>query len=217
MSSVKFYTAKEEMANTISHSLGILFGIVAGYILILSAIKNDSSWALPSVIIYLFGMLTSYVTSTWYHASTHKIRKELLRKFDHAAIYLHIAGTYAPFTLIVLREVDAWGWSLFGFVWLAAIAGLILSFKKLKKHSNLETVCFVIMGASILVAFKPLYEVMQLSGQLTSLYWLIAGGVSYIIGALFYSWTKKRYMHTVFHVFVLVGSVCHIIAIYLIL
>ncbi|NDW10524.1 hemolysin III family protein [Dysgonomonas sp. 520] len=213
----KFYTREEEIANTYSHAVGIVLGIAAGCILLNVAIGSGNTWAVVSVGIYLFGMLASYVSSTCYHGCTHQKRKELLRKFDHSAIYFHIAGTYAPFTLIVLREVGMWGWSLFAFTWLAAIIGLIVSFRKLKKHSNLETVCFVIMGCSILVAIKPLSDVLSLSGQMNALYWLLAGGVSYIVGALFYSWTKKKYMHTVFHLFVLGGSVCHIIAIYLIL
>ncbi len=122
-----------------------------------------------------------------------------------------------PFTLIVLRNEGAWGWGLFIFICLAAITGLIMSFTKLKSHSNMETVCFVLMGGAIMVAFKPLYDALSGTGHISALYWLIAGGVAYIAGALFYSWTKKKYMHTVFHIFVLIGSVCHIIAIYIIL
>ncbi|MDR1090558.1 MAG: hemolysin III family protein [Prevotella sp.] len=212
-----YYTKTEEAANTISHAMGIILGIVGGYILLVMSIKSESSWAVGSVAAYLSGMLASYVTSTCYHGCTHEKRKELLRKFDHSAIYLHIAGTYIPFTLIVLRNEGVWGWSLFTFICLAAIAGLITSFTNLKRHSNPETICFVIMGCSILVAFKPLYEVLSARGQTEALYWLIAGGISYIAGALFYSWTKKKYMHTIFHLFVLGGSICHIIAIYLIL
>ena len=212
----RFYSNEEEIANTVSHGLGILLGLTAGYVLITTAVDSGSSWAVGSVIAYLFGMLASYITSTWYHASASRKRKELLRKFDHSAIYLHIAGTYVPFTLIVLRGEGAWGWSLFAFICLAAISGLILSFAKLKEHSNLETVCYVLMGCAILVAFKPLANVLSIDGRISSLYWLIGGGVSYIVGAIFYS-TKKKYMHTVFHLFVLGGSVCHIIAIYIIL
>ena len=217
MSTAKYYTRGEEIANTVSHGLGILMGIAAGFVLLSAAINSGNNWAIGSVIGYLFGMLASYITSTCYHGCTHEKRKSLLRKFDHSAIYLHIAGTYVPFTLIVLRNESAWGWSLFAFICIAAITGLVMSFTNLKKHSNLETVCFVLMGGAILVAFKPLYDVLSQTGQIDALYWLIAGGVSYVIGALFYSWTKKKYMHTVFHVFVLMGSLCHIIAIYTIL
>lgn len=213
----RFYSNEEEIANAVTHALGILLGVVGGYILLAAAMKSGSGWAVGSVIAYLFGMLASYISSTCYHGCTNTKRKGLLRKFDHAAIYLHIAGTYIPFTLIVLRGEGAWGWSLFAFICLAAISGLILSFVKLKDHSNLETVCYVVMGCAILIAIKPLIDVLSQEGKISALYWLIGGGVSYIVGALFYSWTKKKYMHTVFHLFVLGGSVCHIIAIYKIL
>lgn len=214
MTRTRYYTQGEEIANTVSHGAGILLGIVGGYILLSTAVASGNNWAIGSVIGYLFGMLASYVTSTCYHGCTCEKRKELLRKFDHSAIYLHIAGTYVPFTLIVLRNEGAWGWGLFIFICLAAITGLIMSFAKLKSHSNLETVCFVLMGCAILVAFKPLYDVLSDIGRISALYWLVGGGVAYIVGALFYSWTKRRYMHTIFHLFVLMGSICHMIAIY---
>ncbi|MDR1882346.1 MAG: hemolysin III family protein [Prevotella sp.] len=217
MGASKFYTKEEEVANTVSHAAGVLLGIIGGYILLATAADNGNGWGLGCVIAYLSGMMASYITSTWYHGCTRDKRKNMLRKCDHAAIYLHIAGTYVPFTLLILRDEGAWGWSLFVFIWLAAIAGLILSFAKLKSHSNLETVCFVLMGGAILVAFKPLVDVLSADGRIAALYWLVAGGISYVVGALFYSWTRKKYMHTVFHLFVLGGSICHIIAIYLIL
>nr|WP_321375668.1 hemolysin III family protein [uncultured Bacteroides sp.] len=213
----KRYTKGEEIANASSHGLGILLGITVGIFLMRSAFETNNRWIMVSFAIYLLGMLSSYVTSTWYHACRNEKRKALLRKFDHGAIYLHIAGTYTPFTLVVLRDSGAWGWALFSFVWLAAIAGFILSFKKLKEHSNLETICYVIMGGVILVAMKPLVDCLSPRGAINILYWLIGGGFSYIIGAIFYSLTKLRYMHSVFHLFVLGGSVCHIIAIYSIL
>ena len=137
----KRYSNREEWANTLSHGAGILLGIVAGYFLLRKAsVAADPRWAVPCVIVYLAGMLSSYVSSTWYHGSRPGALKEQLRKFDHGAIYLHIAGTYTPFTLLVLRHAGGWGWGIFTFVWLSAIAGFILSFKKLKEHSNLETV-----------------------------------------------------------------------------
>ena len=142
--------------------------------------------------------------------------KELLRKFDHGAIYLHIAGTYTPFTLLVMRHAGGWGWGIFSFVWLSAIVGFILSFKKLKEHSNLETVCYVAMGASILVAMKPLMDNLTEMGAAPAFWWLIGGGASYIIGAVFYS-LRKPYMHATFHLFCLGGSIGHMIAIWLIL
>ncbi|MDR0825575.1 MAG: hemolysin III family protein, partial [Prevotella sp.] len=182
--SSRYYTQHEELANTLSHALGILLGVAGGYLLLSTAIKSGDGWAIGGVIAYLSGMLASYITSTWYHGCTNEKRKMLLRKFDHSAIYLHIAGTYIPFILIVLRNEGVWGWGLFAFICSAAIAGLIVSFAKLKDHSHLETVCFVLMGGAILVAFKPLFDILHQTGRVSSLYWLIGGGVAYIIGAL---------------------------------
>lgn len=213
----KRYTLGEEVANSVSHGVGIIFGIVAGFFLMHKAIASNDPWAIYSVPLYLFGMLSSYITSTLYHSLKDGKAKELLRKFDHGAIYLHIAGTYSPITLVVLRNVGYWGWGLFIFVWLCAAIGFLLSFTNLKEHSNIETICFIAMGASILIAFQPLVNTLSPLHELNSVYWIIAGGASYIIGALFYSWRKVRYMHSVFHLFCLGGSICHAIAIYTIL
>ena len=217
LNETKFYTEREELANVLSHLVGIILGFAAGFVLLQRVSINFDFWSVFSVSLYLFGMMSSYVTSVLYHSHKPGRKREKLRKLDHAAIYLHIAGTYAPFTLITLRAVGVWGWALFSFIYLAAIIGVAMSLRKLKKHSNLETICFVVMGGAILVAIEPLYNILDASGQLSSLYWLIAGGVSYIVGALFYAWTQRSYMHFVFHLFVLGGSICHIIAIYQIL
>ena len=204
------YKKKEEIINTLS-SAGILLGIVVGIIFLVWCFKSDSDWARVGVILYLFGMLASYITSTVYHALPLRTKaKEVLRRFDHAAIYWHIAGSYSPITLIALREQGYWGWSLFSFVWLCAIAGTIISFKHLEEHSNVETFCFIGMGLSILIAFKPLID----SVSTAAFIWIIAEGVSYITGAAFYTMNKRRYMHSVFHFFVLAGSICHIIAVW---
>ena len=151
------YTKKEEIWNAASHGGGILLGVVFGIIFLVWCFQADNNWARVGVILYLFGMLGSYAASTLYHSMKHHSKwKERLRKWDHAAIYWHIAGSYSPLTLTALREQGYWGWSLFSFVWACAIAGTIVSFIRLKEHSNLETFCFVGMGLSILVAFKPL-------------------------------------------------------------
>lgn len=207
------YTKGEERANALSHGFGILIGITGGGYLLQIAINSGNPWATGSVILYLCGMLASYITSTWYHASKPSGRRELLRKFDHASIYLHIAGSYSPIMLVPLRETGFWGWGIFSFVWLCAIIGVALSFCKLKEHSNLETVCYVAMGCSIFVGFKPLCE------QVPSafIYWLIGEGVSYITGAVCYSFHKLPYMHSVFHLFVLGGTLCHLMALWYIL
>ena len=174
-------------------------GLVFGVIFLVWVFRSSSSWAQAGVILYLFGMLASYLASTLYHSMKHHSRwKERLRRFDHAAIYWHIAGSYSPLTLIALRTQGYWGWGLFIFVWLCAIAGTIISFVKLKEHSNLETFCFVGMGLSILVAFKPLLDAVSTAAVI----WIIAEGVCYITGAVFYSLNKRKYMHSVFHFFV---------------
>jgi len=210
----KQYTKGEEIANTYSHAIGIALIIVAGIVLMKKAIALNDNWAIGSIPLYLLGAFSSYLASTWYHATTHKKRKAKLRKFDHSAIYLHIAGTYSPITLILLRETGYWGWGIFCFAWLCAIIGLIFSFTNLKEHSHLETTCFVAMGCAILVAFKPLIDTVSPLGMMNIVWLIIAGGAAYIIGALFYSWRKIKYMHGVFHLFCLLGSICHIMAIY---
>ena len=205
------YTHKEEIWNTFSHAGGILLGVVVGIIFLVMTIGAESSWASIGVSLYLFGMLGSYIASTVYHALPLRSKwKERLRRWDHAAIYWHIAGSYSPLTLVALREQGYWGWSLFSFVWLCAIAGTIVSFIRLKEHSNFETLCFVGMGLSVLVAFKPLVDTVSTAAFV----WIVAEGVSYITGAVFYSLNKTKYMHSVFHFFVLAGSVCHIIAVW---
>ena len=198
-------------------------GVVFGVVFLWMAFRGDDPWSRLGVCLYLFGMLGSYVASTVYHALPRRsVWKERLRRWDHAAIYWHIAGSYSPLTLTaLLRQSNEfsifnsqfsinWGWSLFAFVWLSAIAGTIVSFVRLKEHSNLETFCFIAMGLSVLVAFKPLLN----SVSAAAVAWIIAEGVFYITGALFYSLHKKRYMHSVFHFFVLAGSICHIVAVW---
>lgn len=205
------YTRREELWNSWSHAAGILLGVAVGAIFLYMCYTDDNPWARAGVMLYLFGMLASYAASTIYHATRLRSKwRERLRKWDHAAIYWHIAGSYSPLTLVALRQQGYWGWSLFSFVWLCAIAGTIVSFRRLKEHSNLETFCFVGMGLSVLIAFKPLID----SVSTAAVVWIIAEGVMYITGALFYSLNRRRYMHSVFHFFVLAGSICHIVAVW---
>ncbi len=205
------YTRGEEQWNVWSHAGGILLGLVCGTILLWWCFRDGDGWTRLGVILYLFGMIGSYTASTVYHALPESWRsRRVWRKFDHAAIYWHIAGSYSPVTLVALREQGYWGWSLFCFVWLCAIVGTTTSFIKLKDHSHLETLCYCGMGLSVLVCFKPLID----SVSAAAVAWIIAEGVCYLTGAMFYSFNKRPYMHSVFHFFVLAGSVCHLVAVW---
>lgn len=206
-----YFNHKEELWNSWTHAVGIVMAVVVGTLFIVWCARSANPWATVGVSLYLFGMLCSYVASTLYHAlSAWSKWKWRLRRWDHAAIYWSIAGAYSPITLIAMRDSSFWGWGMFIFVWLSAIVGTVMSFVRLSDHSRLETLCFVLMGMSILVAFKPLID----SVSPAAVIWIIAEGVCYITGAVFYSLNKRRYMHTVFHFFVLLGSVCHIIAVW---
>ena len=207
----KRYSPGEEIANTSTHAVGILLGVVVGIAFVVTSLKGGDAWTGWSIGLYLFGMLSSYICSTAYHALPQGKAKQTLRKFDHAAIYWHIAGSYSPITLLaIMQKYDVWGIGLFCFIWCAAIVGSVFSFFNRDSHSHLETICYVLMGLSVVVAFGPLWD----SAGVVATSWIIAEGVMYITGAFFYALYKKPYMHTVFHVFVLLGSVCHIIAVW---
>lgn len=214
MANVKiFFNHREELWNSWTHAAGIMLGVATGVVLLVRAALSGDPFAVLGVALYVFGMLSSYVSSTSYHAlSAWSPWKQRLRKWDHAAIYWHIAGAYSPLTLIALRHCGAWGWGMFAFIWAAALAGTIVSFARLGDHSRIETACFVAMGLSILVAFGPLMECVSTA----TVAWIIGEGVCYIVGALFYLKNKRRFMHTVFHFFVLAGTLCHLVAVFLV-
>lgn len=206
-----YFNHKEELWNSWSHAAGIVLGVVIGIVFTAWCTRSGNPWATAGVSLYLFGMIASYAASTIYHAlSAWSKWKERLRRWDHAAIYWHIAGSYSPITLVALREYGMWGWALFIFIWAAAIAGTVKTFCSLKGHSIIETICYVAMGLSVLVAFGPLLHCVGAS----AVAWIVAEGVCYITGAVFYCLNKRRFMHTVFHFFVLAGSVCHIVAVW---
>lgn len=206
------YSLSEEKVNTSTHAAGLVMGLVVCIFFLVKGCVSDSYVVIASLVLYLFGVVSSYAASTIYHAipASKTDPKALARKFDHAAIYWHIAGSYSPVTLIAMRGggEPVWALVIFSFVWLCAIVGTALSFRKMKAQSYLETVCYCLMGLTILVAFKPFYECCGLSIVL----WVIGEGVAYIAGAVLYSFKKVPYIHSVFHLFVIVGDVCHIVA-----
>ena len=206
------YTRGEEIANVASHGVGILLGVVAGVWLLTKAFRCDL-WAVSSVSVYIVCMIFSYISSTFYHACKEEKRKVILRKLDHVAIYFHIAGTYTFFTLTVLRNTAFWGWLLFFVVWIAGLTGSYISFKGKGMGHRIETICYVTMGLVVCVAFKPLIDTLRPIGALNVFWYIIAGGVSYVLGALLYSFKKVSYIHSVFHLFVIGGSIFHILAI----
>lgn len=210
--------SREEVSNVITHAAGITCGVIAFVYLLIKAFENGNPWVIWSSVIYGICMLSSFVTSTCYHACVHPERKRFLRKLDHSAIFLYIAGTYTPFSLIVLRDVGLWGWIIMGTVWSAAIIGIYLSFLKMKKKSHFKTVCYLAMGWIIVIAFKPLLETLDGLHSMDVLYWLIAGGACYTAGSVFFFLdTKYKYMHPVWHVFVLGGGICHFISVYVLI
>lgn len=196
-------TYGEEIANVLTHGAGMTFGIVAIIVLLVASVRSGNPWSVGSSLVYALSMTSSYVTSTFYHASANTRQKRLLRRLDHSAIYLHIAGTYTPFTLVALRQEGYWGWSLFAIVWIAAVIGIALSFRKMRKTDHLKTVCYLAMGWVVIIAFKPLLDVCRRTDSMDVLNWLIAGGVFYTVGCIFYALDKYKYMHPIWHFFVL--------------
>jgi hemolysin III len=209
----KQYTPDEEIVNAAIHGMGILLGMAAGIWLLFKALFYGDLWAVSSVATYVVCMLFSYTASTLYHACREEKRKITLRKLDHAAIYFHIAGTYTFFTLTILRNAALWGWSLFFVVWIATVVGSYISFKGKGIGKRMETICYVVMGLVVFVAFKPLYDTLNSAKALDVLLYIIAGGVSFILGAFLYSFKKIPYVHAMFHLFVIGGSFFHVWAI----
>lgn len=209
-----YYTHGEELWNTWTHAAGIVMGVAAVLAFVQLYAARCSALAVTSMSLYFAGMLSCYVSSTLYHAlpaGSHA--KAVLRRFDHAAIFWHIAGSYAPLTMIGLWHEGYWGLGLTAFVGTAAVVGTVVVFRNLSDHSHLETIAFVAMGLSILAAFNPLAQTVPPG----VIWWLVAEGVMYITGAVFYSLHGRHYMHTVFHFFVLAGSACHMVALWYLL
>ncbi len=216
MADEKFYSIREERANYITHGIGVLLGVIASIALIRKAIIFGDVWSIIAYSIFGLGIIICMGSSTIYHFVQEPTRKAWLRHFDHASIYLLIASSYSPFTLILLREEQFWGWLLFSLVWLIAIVGIIISFRPLKRNSNIKTTSYVAMGLIVLIAFDPLIKVSRSLNSIETVYWLIAGGVFYIAGAIIYATAKREFVHSVFHIFVLLGLASHIYAAWLI-
>ncbi|MDD4799860.1 MAG: hemolysin III family protein [Proteiniphilum sp.] len=216
MTKEKFYTLREERANYLTHGFGVLMSFAAAILLIGKAVVADDSRAVVAFALFGLGMIGCMGTSTLYHYVQEPQRKAKLRHFDHAAIYLLIAASYSPFTLILLRDEPFWSWLMFTLVWVIALTGICISFRPLKRNSHLQTTSYVVMGLIVLIAFKPLMEVAQRLDAMDTVIWLIGGGIFYIAGAVIYATARKEFVHAVFHLFVLLGLASHIYAAWLI-
>lgn len=201
-------TLGEEIANSISHGIGFLGAVAVTPFLIIAAAEHDAAAIVGSAI---FGatMIILYLVSTLYHAFPENRAKRLFKIFDHGAIFLLIAGTYTPFTLGVLR--GAWGWTLFGIVWGLALFGVLLKSIGGANSGKISTALYLAMGWIAVLAAKPLWLNMPAWG----LFWLIAGGVMYSGGVIFFVADRIRYSHFIWHLFVLAGTACHVVAVML--
>ena len=199
-----------------SHIVGGVLGIVATVMCIIFAVLNNNVYGVASAIIYGISLMMLYTMSSIYHGLNPKrFSKKVFQILDHCSIFLLIAGTYAPFTLVSIRGYDAsTGWWMFGIIWAMAIIGIVLNSIDIKKYSKFSMLCYLVMGWCIIIKANILPEVLSKNGLIL----LITGGVAYTIGAVLYAIGKKfklKYAHSTFHLFVLAGSVLHFICILL--
>jgi hemolysin III len=198
---------REEIANSISHGLGLVLALVAVPVLVLSAMRAGNVRFLIGVSVFGATMVLVYLASTLYHSTTHEAAKQLFRLFDHTAIFLLIAGTYTPFALGVLS--GPWGWSMLTAVWTLAIVGITLKIIARTRHSRISIVLYVLMGWLAVVATKPILELIPLPGILL----ILAGGIAYTGGLAFFAAHRIRYHHFIWHLFVIAGTICHYFAV----
>ncbi len=188
-----------------SHIVGTVLAVAALVVMLLAA--NGQPREIVAASIFGGTLVLLYLSSSIYHAFSSPRMKALLQVFDHACIYLLIAGSYTPLTLVAMR--GAWGWTIFGIVWFLAIAGVVLkTVMRGKRETWWSTALYVVMGWLIVIAAGPLIRSLPLAGLL----WLVAGGVGYTLGVIFFAWEKLPYNHAIWHGFVMLGSACHVVA-----
>ncbi|HRO27774.1 MAG TPA: hemolysin III family protein [Gammaproteobacteria bacterium] len=198
---------RDEIASALTHGFGAAAALAGGAVLITLAAIHGDGWQLGAAITFGVTLLLLYLASTLYHAIQHPIAKGRLKVFDHCAIYLLIAGTYTPFTLIGLR--GTWGWSLFAAIWTLALAGVVFKLFYTGRFKKLSTLIYVAMGWLVVVAIKPVMA--NLDGWTFG--WLLAGGLFYTLGTVFYHRESIPYAHAIWHLFCIAGSVCHYVAV----
>lgn len=203
----KRYTLGEEIFNSVSHGVGALLAIAGTVVLIVMTALYSDPWGVVSSAVYGGTLIILYTMSTLYHAITNEKAKRVMRVMDHVTIFLLIAGTYTPITLVTLR--GTLGWVLFGFIWGAAALGIVLNAIDLERFRKISVVCYIIMGWAIIAAIVPLIN----SLPTISLVFLLIGGVLYSVGVIFYAIKKIKYFHSIWHLFTIGGSVFHYFAI----
>lgn len=199
----------QEKANTVTHGIGAILSIAGFIILLFLAITQGNIWQIISFSIYGSTLVILYLMSTIYHGSLNTRIKKIFQVFDHSAIYLLIAGSYTPITLISLR--GTWGWTLFGLVWGIALIGILMKAFFFNKTQVVSVILYVFMGLLIIIAIRPLLKAVPVK----MLLWIITGGVFYLLGLFFFLAPKIPYHHTIWHLFVLGGSITHFLAILL--
>ncbi|RLA24094.1 MAG: hemolysin D [Gammaproteobacteria bacterium] len=204
----KFYSPLEERINVLSHALGFVLSIFALALLVTYANRYGSLLHVLSFAVFGVSLVVLYAASTLYHSTTNPARRVRFRILDHAAIYILIAGTYTPIMLVILS--GSLGWLMFGITWGFAAIGIVLKLFFTGKYSHASTAMYVFMGWLIVFAIKPLINNFSADG----LWWLLAGGLAYTVGAVIYSIKKIKFHHAIFHVFVLAGSACHFVMVY---
>lgn len=201
------YTFGEELANSITHGIGVLIGIAVLALLVVFSALRKSAWEVVSCSVYGATFIMLYLGSTLYHALTNPRAKRVFKIIDHSAIYLLIAGTYTPYALAPLR--GGLGWTIFGAIWGCALLGIVFKVFLTGRFKAVSLISYLFMGWFCLVAVKPLYRELNVAGFV----FLVAGGLCYSVGAIFYAWKSLRWSHAVWHMFVLAGSLCHFFSI----
>lgn len=207
MSHLPKYSKGEEIANSVTHGVGVLVSIAGLVLLIVFSALYGNAWHVVSSSIYGSSMLLLYLASTLYHSLQGARAKSFFRILDHSSIFILIAGTYTPFTLVSLN--GPWGWSIFGVIWGLAVLGIIFKFFFINRFGILSTVIYVLMGWMIVIAIKPVLEAVPYGGLVL----LLSGGLCYTAGLVFYAWKKLKYAHSIWHLFVIGGSVLHYFAV----
>ena len=208
MEGIKYYLPIEEKINIISHGLAFILSIVAFVLLVTHANLYGNVWHIVSFSIFGASLIILFAASTFYHSAKKSELRSRLRIIDHASIYVLIAGTYTPFSLVTLNGPT--GWTIFGISWGLALTGIILKLFFTGKYKLISTLMYILMGWIIIFVIKPVMNNLSLEGLL----WLVAGGLAYTIGAILYSIKNIKFNHAIFHVFVLIGSVCHFVSVF---